>query len=174
MCNIQTNTLMDSNSTLLLLWTTVIIIPSPILIVVLLLTSNSRRMPLCPQVSRSSNAWDQKFSSWSGSVPSCATVNLNKEIRGHSIRTVTRLDNSHSQRVGEGHLMLVNVLKRHRVCIKAGVRDHHVRVFAWNQKGETGVSRVLESKSVGYLLSVIRPLGRLHALQTETYCYCVK
>lgn len=33
-------------------------------------------MPLCPQVSRSSRAWDQKFSSWSGSVPSCPTVNL--------------------------------------------------------------------------------------------------
>ncbi len=39
-------------------------------------TSSSRRIPDWPHVSRSSSAWDQKFSSWSGSVPSCPTVNL--------------------------------------------------------------------------------------------------
>lgn len=39
-------------------------------------TSSSRKIPDWPHVSRSSSAWDQKFSSWSGSVPSCPTVNL--------------------------------------------------------------------------------------------------
>lgn len=40
------------------------------------ITSSSRRIPDCPHVSKSSSACDQKFSSWSGSVPSCPTVNL--------------------------------------------------------------------------------------------------
>lgn len=52
------------------------------------LTSSSLRMPLWPHVSKSSRAWDQKFSSWSGSVPSCPTVNL--EQRGQKSANRTR------------------------------------------------------------------------------------
>lgn len=52
-------------------------------------TSSSRRIPDWPHVSRSSSAWDQKFSSWSGSVPSCPTVNLfEKQMRRFSPRCI--------------------------------------------------------------------------------------
>lgn len=67
-------------------------------------TSSSRRIPDWPQVSRSSSAWDQKFSSWSGSVPSWPTVNLamtSKQRRfQHSTHAATTAANEQAGTTG--------------------------------------------------------------------------
>lgn len=64
-------------------------------------TSSSRRIPDWPHVSKSSSAWDQKFSSWSGSVPSCPTVNLFETQKGLIDRLVHQ--NSSRQWAGRCH-----------------------------------------------------------------------
>lgn len=121
------------------------------------LTSSSLRMPLCPQVSRSSRAWDQKFSSWSGSVPSCPTVNLKERSKvSQSERRTSWWFHTHTHtqegwwRTGHAgetsvRTCAVTTYTSFRcMCQWGGVKGHQVKGFwtglcwGWKVKGQWG------------------------------------
>lgn len=131
-----------------------------ILAVTVLLTSSSLRIPLWPQVSRSSRAWDQKFSSWSGSVPSCPTVNLRKGQRSSNQRGEHPDGSTHRRgRATDrscwwelcfsdrwGHVQWQHTYPS-GVCVsEAGVKGHQVRVSAVGQRGDWGLCGGYRSK----------------------------
>lgn len=157
-------------------------------------TSSSRRIPDWPHVSRSSSAWDQKFSSWSGSVPSWATVNLAMTNKGgfNTPPMLLLLQQSMSRQApqvwaenttnGAVQALVVKVWlgkeerKWDTLSGVAGHRDGDAMPGCDTHKGPRGLGGMgwgatlgLENGAHGtepHLLSEIRPVGSVPALQT--------